>query len=398
MSASSPSSGQASGSWPAERVPQETVAAVRRELGPLVDGVLEAVRRENPVYAQVLEAGEGVAIRLGIEQAVGAFLTGVERGQHPGREAAEVWRRLGEAEFQAGRSLDALRSAFRTGIRAAWRGAAELAVRAGVSPELVVSLAEAIFVYADELAADVVEGYVRVQSDEAGERERRRRRLATLLVEPEPDAEVIAHAAELAHWPLPRALAAVVIRPREAISSPHPDALPGGEDWFLVPDPDAPRRMAELRRGIGGAAAGLGPSVAPQGARHSLRLARLAVRLAAEGELVEAGERLTDMLLLADDALCSLLVQERLAPLLALGEGERERLLETLRAWLDHQRHVPRVAEELHVHPQTVRYRLARLRELLGGALESPERRLELRLSLRAHALAGTLSLAGTLL
>ena len=33
----------------------------------------------------------------------------------------EVWRRLGEAEFQAGRSLDSLRAAWRTGTRAAWR-------------------------------------------------------------------------------------------------------------------------------------------------------------------------------------------------------------------------------------------------------------------------------------
>jgi hypothetical protein len=34
----------------------------------------------------------------------------------------------------------------------------------------VIGLAEAIFVFTDELATDVVDGYVRMQSDEAGER------------------------------------------------------------------------------------------------------------------------------------------------------------------------------------------------------------------------------------
>ena len=84
------------------------------------------------------------------------------------------------------------------------------------------------------------------------------------------------------------------------------------------------------------------------------------------------------MLLLADDELARAFVEERLKPL----EGQ-ERLIETLEAWLDHQRHTPRVAAELHVHPQTVRYRLGKLRELLGDALERADQRFELELALR---------------
>jgi DNA-binding PucR family transcriptional regulator len=77
-----------------------------------------------------------------------------------------------------------------------------------------------------------------------------------------------------------------------------------------------------------------------------------------------------------------------LAPLEALPPGERDRLLETLAAWLAHQRHTPAVAAELHVHPQTVRYRIRKLRELLGNALDTADGRFELELALRArHAL-----------
>jgi DNA-binding PucR family transcriptional regulator len=47
------------------------------------------------------------------------------------------------------------------------------------------------------------------------------------------------------------------------------------------------------------------------------------------------------------------------------------------------------VAKALHVHPQTVRYRLARLRELFGARLDDPDARFELELALRARRLAG---------
>jgi hypothetical protein len=141
-----------------EPLPPETVAAVREATGQLVDGIVELVRAENPVYANVLGGPEGVGIHLGIEQAISSFLDAIERGERPTGETAEVWRRLGEAEFQAGRSLDALHAAWRTGTRGAWRGAAELAAAAGVPTDIVISLAEAIFVFTDELATDVVEG------------------------------------------------------------------------------------------------------------------------------------------------------------------------------------------------------------------------------------------------
>jgi DNA-binding PucR family transcriptional regulator len=84
------------------------------------------------------------------------------------------------------------------------------------------------------------------------------------------------------------------------------------------------------------------------------------------------------------------LVAQHLSALDGLPEAERERLLETLDAWLAHQRHTPRIAAELHVHPQTVRYRIGKLRELLGDAIDTPDGRFELELAVRARgALSG---------
>jgi len=240
--------------WSSEALSPDVVGIVRAAVGSLVDDVMAAVRAEHPTYDDVLAGPEGMGIRLGIEQAVRAFLEAIERGRRPRGETAEVWRRLGEAEFQAGRSLEALRAAFRTGTRAAWRGAASLAAAAGVAAPDVITLAEAIFVYTDELSADVVEGYLQIQSNEAGERERRRRRLASLLVEAEDhDPEVIARAAELARWPVPRLLAVL------ALASETPGAVPrkldvdalavadGDGAWLVIPDPDGPGRRAAMR-------------------------------------------------------------------------------------------------------------------------------------------------------
>src|SRR5206468_81071 len=98
--------------------------------------------------------------------------------------------------------------------------------------------------------------FVRAQSDEAGERERHRRRLAALLVDGvEHDPETLRRAAERARWKLPRMLAALVV----AGDTPGPvatrlgvDTLAGSDaggeptSWLLVPDPGGPGRRRAL--------------------------------------------------------------------------------------------------------------------------------------------------------
>ncbi|HET9104875.1 MAG TPA: helix-turn-helix domain-containing protein [Solirubrobacteraceae bacterium] len=382
--------------WRAEQLPPEAVAAVRSQLPYLVENIVDAVRAETPAYGDVLAGPEGMAIRVGIEQAHRAFLAALERGERPAGETDELWRALGEAEFQSGRSLDELRAAFRVGTRAAWRGAADMALQAGVSAPMAIATAEAIFVYADELAADVVEGYLRMQSDEAGERERRRRRVAALLLDPDGhDPEALARAAELARWPLPRTLAAIAVAaeaPPAAVRRLDADVLAGADGegtWLIVSDPEGPGRRAAIEHALAAERAAVGPAVAPEQAARSLRWARAALALATErapageGTLIHAGDHLATLIVRQDAELARALVDRVLAPLDSLTAAERDRLRETLRAWLDLQRHTPQIAQRLHVHPQTVRYRMAKLEELLGDGLRTAEGRFALAVALR---------------
>jgi DNA-binding PucR family transcriptional regulator len=79
-----------------------------------------------------------------------------------------------------------------------------------------------------------------------------------------------------------------------------------------------------------------------------------------------------------------------LEPLLEVRPRHRERLARTLLACLQNGFNATEVAARLHVHPQTVRYRLHQLEELFGEQLYDPGVRLEFEIVLHVWiAVAG---------
>ncbi|HEY4409598.1 MAG TPA: helix-turn-helix domain-containing protein [Acidimicrobiia bacterium] len=66
-------------------------------------------------------------------------------------------------------------------------------------------------------------------------------------------------------------------------------------------------------------------------------------------------------------------------------------LLETLVAYLTADQNVNAAAEALHVHPNSLRYRLGRVEELLGRTLRSPDTLADLYVALRAETRFGPL-------
>jgi hypothetical protein len=380
---------------PWERLEPEVARVLRPGLPALVDDVIAAVREAVPPYRRSLEGSFGRNVRVGVEQALGGFLELIESRDEARLPGREVYIALGRGELREGRSLDALLTAYRAGAQISWRRLAAAGDAAGLDPPVLYTLAEAIFAYIDELSAASAEGYAQEQSATAGERGARRRRLIELLCrEPAAPPTDVEAAADQAAWPLPNSVAALAFESERAeriAARLPPDVLVAAAEpttWALVPDSGAPGRRAELERALGGAAAAaLGPAVAWAEAARSARRADLALSVArARGgaELLVADEHMLDLLLARDEGLTEDLVRTRLAPLRELGPGPRRRLTETLRAWLDHAGEVRLVAEALHVHPQSVRYRVAQLRELFGPALDEPALRLELALAMRA--------------
>ncbi len=93
-------------------------------------------------------------------------------------------------------------------------------------------------------------------------------------------------------------------------------------------------------------------------------------------------DHLSTLLLHSDEPMLDHLRSRALAPLDTVSEQQRSRLAETLLAWLLNGSNVPDVAARLHIHPQTVRYRLRQLEKVFGEALHDPDARLNLILAL----------------
>jgi hypothetical protein len=379
------------------------VDVLRPTLDETASEMIQAVVSSVPAYARPIEGDFGFGIVAGVQAALSHFLAEIEEGGPVGRR--DVYRALGQGEMRSGRSLDALLTAYRIGARVAWRRFAAVGVEAGLDPDTLYLLAEGIFAYIDVLSTESADGHAAEQSATAAEAQLRRRRLVRMLVrEPPADSDALRTAAASAEWSLPRRLAVVAIdgEERDLAASRLPVgtiAESFGElTCAIVADPDGPGRRAEIERAIteAGVRAGLGTTVEWGRAAVSFHRAQAALALAAPAPGVIAAQEHAGRLLLAGDpGLAAELSAGLLAPLGALSTGSRVRLRETLQVWLAEQGRLGQVAERLGIHPQTARYRLGRLRELFGDALDDPDKRFWLELALRVASAGDAAAPAG---
>jgi PucR C-terminal helix-turn-helix domain len=377
---------------PWHELPASIAQVLRPVLPTVTDEIITAVRTV-PAYRRPLEGSFGAGIRAGVHEALTHFLAEIEASGPVTRP--DVYTALGRGEMRAGRSLDSLLSAYRAGARVAWRRFAAVGVEAGLEPETLYLLAESLFAYIDVLSAESAAGHALEQSTAASETELRRRRLVRVLVrEPPLEPAAIEAAAAEADWELPRSLAVLAVgggqRGPSTLHLPPESILEtvGEIGVAVIPDPDAPGRLGEIERATveAGASAALGTTVDWPDAAISFARARAALELGnGHPSLIVARERVGELILRSDPRLAHELIAERLAPLERLSPGSRTRMTETLRSWLAVQGRIGPMAERLGVHPQTARYRLARLRELFGPALDDPDERFWLDLALRAR-------------
>lgn len=378
-------------SEPWRELPSSLADLLEPELPAISDAILRAIGEEVPEYARPLEGAFGRGVRTGVTQALERFLALVRGDEGTDRDLRRAYVALGRDELRAGRTLDALQAAYRVGARVAWRRAADAGAAAGLDHATLARLAEAMFAYIDGLSAESVEGYARAQSELAGERERHRRALAEALLRPATPPEERARLAALAGWPVPRTAAALACRAEDAPGLGRrlgADALPAtldGAGCVVVPDAEGPGRRDALRVAVAQRPAAVGPDLPLERLRDSWRLAAdaLAARRGAPG-LTSADDHLAGVLVHQARVAVARIAERRLAPFAALTPRARARMHDTALAYLQHRGSAPAMARALHVHPQTARYRIARLRELLGDQLDDPDARFELEAALRA--------------
>ncbi|MCP2340258.1 PucR family transcriptional regulator [Actinomadura rupiterrae] len=381
-------------------LPRELADHMRPNLDEVADDMIAEIQSRVREYDRPGDGPYSGTLRLAVERVLHHF---VERIADPHQEPAAVadfFRAIGRGEAGEGRSLDAMQSAMRVGAMVAWRRIADGAAMLDVGPRTLGAVGEALMLVQDELAAAAAEGYAQAKAAVAGEMQRRRKRLLDLLFADPPAApEAIADLAAAAHWPVPRTVAAVALgRPPAGSNHPAfpPDVLADltrRTPSLIVPDPDGPGRARLIDRALAGTLAVVGPTVPVAEAARSVQWARKTLALVdrgvidTDGGVVRSVEHMSTLILFQDEDLISSLAALRLEPLAHLRVSQQDRLAETLLAWLQSGRNANEVAMRLHVHPQTVRYRLRQLEELFGDQLLDPDLRFDLEIVLRARAL-----------
>jgi hypothetical protein len=382
------------------RLSPAEVAELEHQLGDRLPALLLEVRdglaESWPDYAAFLEDDlEGIngAATLFLHRLVQMATDAQTRPLEDEHALQLLFEQIGGLQWQAGHDLTRLLTAYQLGARVAWRHVSETAQALDLSRELIAVLAETVFDFVNQLSQASTQGYVAAQSADSRARDRYRGELADLLLSERSSMVAIRAAADRARWQLP-AQAALVLRggdapsSRDVLSRLDSYALPlrqGTLVGAIVADPIGPRRE-QLRTALAGAGCVVGIAVPVEILARSVELAQLAVSLRAEGVLrddpVFVEDHLDTIIVHRDARLLSFLRDQVLAPLDGLPKGSRDRLVETLVSWLRHHGDRLAVAEDLHVHPQTVSYRLGRLRTLFGEALDSPRERSRMLLAL----------------
>ncbi|TNC23024.1 PucR family transcriptional regulator [Amycolatopsis alkalitolerans] len=388
---------------PAESKLEELAAATAERLPRMLDDVTRLLGHDWPDYADfmVTERDEVlVSANMFLHRLMKmakwdiSELPGVsdQPPEHLGEQP--LFEEIGRAQWQQGRDLTSLLSAYQIGARVAWHHVAEAALEVGVPSDVFASLAEAVFIFVDQLSSASARGYVLEQSEAAAARERLRDELGNMLLSDRSDSGAIRAAAARVDWPVPREAAVVLVEPDNPVGA----ALLARLDHSclhvrrqrmvcaIVPDPVGPQRRERLTTALRGAGAVVGHAVPLENLPASMRVAEVAAQLRRTQVLIEdpvfVDEHLDSIIVHRDARLLDAFRAQCLAPLDDLGPVTRQRLCETLASWLRHLGDRRAVAEELHIHPQTVRYRLSQLRELFGESLDDPDNRRRLTLAL----------------
>ena len=390
MSRTIPSAGR---DFPLSGLPPEVAGPMRPHLEAAAVEMVKEIQGLVPEYARPPESRYGRRMRWAVQETVRQFVDAIGRPDMEWEGVTGIFEGIGAYEAREGRSLDGLQAAVRVSGQVACRRFIKDARRLGWSLDTLGSITESLFVFLERVASAAAQGYARAQGELAGERERFRWRLRDLLVmDPPASTEAIAELARSAGWQVPRTLAAVALRPDPGGAVP---VLPpvllvdwhAPDPYLICPDPDGPGRDRLLAAIRGTRAAAIGPAVPPSRAALSLRWARRGLALVERGVLpgkepLRCLDHLPSLVAAQSEELLDVALGSRLAALMELPPHRRDALARTLLTYMECRDNAVAAAERLLVHEQTVRYRIRRLEEILGGGMSDPDRRIELLLLL----------------
>jgi hypothetical protein len=385
--------------------PPPAVAAIgERLLGRievLADELTGAIRTAEPFYS----ASDAVPVkdlRGSVRDNLRYILSRLAGRKAPGLDAA---RATGGRRAEQGAPLPAILHSYRVAGTFIWAAVLEDGLAAGSTAEALLPAAAELWSIIDELSGAVTDAYRDTVAELArSSAQTRNAMLDVLLRGDQGDGSRLWESATSLR--LPHRGTFVVAAARTA--RPGVEAIPQAEEalrargiqsaWRVEIDAHVGVVVLTPRNGIERLGAHLTElATGPVGLSEAyealdqtpaaLRQARLA---AAAGSGVVRYEQVPIAILLASapDA-AGAVARAILGPVLALPPAECEVLLSTLAAWFADDGATSATAGRLHVHRNTVRYRLRRVEELTGCSLTRPTGIAELHLALEATRIPG---------
>ena len=383
------------------------VRDLSRALLPRIDEfaqrMADLIRSQEPLYAEGLAVGPDELRESCRENLVYVF------GRLAGEPniGTEAPRTTGSRRAEAGVPLSALLQAFRVGGRLVWDLLVEHADEQ--TQDALLRCAADIWAVSDDLAAAATEAYRGTSADRA----RHDRQLRSALFNGLLDGRL----GDGSHlWESAAALkltqhGTFVVVAAEC-PAPGEEALPGIEDLLRRHDVVSAWRLdaqqqeglvvvrprfdaAQLCRELAGRALGrVGVSEPYGNLEHTapaLRQARLACAAATPHttDLVRFDQEPVAVLLVSAPDAAESTARRILGPVLDLPDDDRAVTIDTARVWIASAGSTSTAAAQLHLHRNTVRYRLRRLEELTNRSLAKPLDLAELHVALECARMLG---------
>ena len=317
-------------------------------------------------------------------------------------EAPPQTRDFGRARARAGMPLAAVMAAYRTGARYLWECLAGTAAAVGASAEVITRAASDMWLILDTYTQDMADGHREETTAQAVAKQQQQSALVQAVLDGDLTDTSLWEAADVLQFPGRGSYVVIAA----AVAAPGRAALPDIRQrltaaglvsaWTVshasqtgiaatTADTLDTETVVEVLRDASVGHVGLSdPYRDLTGSGHALRQARTALRACTERRRITAfGRHPLDVTTAAAAEVTADLAAVTLAGLDGLPAHDRTVLLETFAAWFHNRGSATAAAAHLHVHPNTVRYRLRRLEQHLGRSVDDPRHVAELSLAIR---------------
>ncbi len=399
-----PLAGEGRGGGAELQVVRLIAAQQRSRAAGIARRIYTALTAEVPEYAAITDEALAADVQSVSMAGVESWLDQLRTGRMLGGRDFEPVRQGARRRARQGFDHYALLRAWRIAVRVMWSELIEDPLAQDpVIRQVLPEIAEEAMNFSDQLSLAVTDAYLEEAARIAREHEYRRSALLELILS-RPDQVGSTPPAELAQphvvivvetasaalddldrigWELERNVGVVfwTVRSNAVIAAAHLPAA-GDRNSVIERIRDAlPALRSAERIGIGGRAEAIADTRQSYlEAQEALNYGRL---LGYEGPVFDFIDVAGYALMLSDRPRAVRFVDAVLAPLHGLSASW---VPSTLEAYLSRQGRIKEAAAQLHVHPNTIKYRLRELGRV-GPLLRDPNRSAELLMALRLNRL-----------